>query len=134
MATFLSLFQGQPFEVQVPQSFNDGNIDFECVLTAQAEGLWLPRPGVDGDDIRHAKSTLAVPLCGRNTRPKKKGYRVDGVCAAGSGMALRPSTLLKFSGPLLRRPQQETTLAGMDDLVEKRPTSPVQRPMRWKQR
>ena len=61
VSTFLSLFQGQPFEVQVSQSFNDGNIDFEwhhgCVLTAKAESLWTPMPGVDAEDVRHMQSS-----------------------------------------------------------------------------
>ena len=39
VSTFLSLFQGQPFEVQLSQAFNDGNVDFQwrrgCVLTAK---------------------------------------------------------------------------------------------------
>ena len=43
VTTFLSLFQGQPFEVQVSQSFNDGNIDFEwhrgCVSDRQGQGF-----------------------------------------------------------------------------------------------
>ena len=30
VSTLLSLFTGHPFEVQVSQSFNDGNPDFEC--------------------------------------------------------------------------------------------------------
>ena len=45
--TFLSLFQGQPFEVQMSQAFNDGNADRGCVLTGKAKDLWKPLPGVD---------------------------------------------------------------------------------------
>ena len=42
--TFLSLFQGQPIEVAVSQSFHDGNVD-ACwnrgvAMTAKLEGLW----------------------------------------------------------------------------------------------
>eukprot|EP00973_Karenia_brevis_P081505 11297974-Karenia_brevis.AAC.1 len=47
VATFLSLFTGQPFEVQMSQSFNDGNADFEwrrgAVMTAKEKDLWLPK-------------------------------------------------------------------------------------------
>lgn len=62
--TFLSLFQGQPFEVQASQAFNDGNIDFEwhrgCLMTAKAKDLWKPLPGVDEEDIRHMKSRVLM--------------------------------------------------------------------------
>ena len=64
VTTFLSLFQGQPFEVQVSQSFNDGNIDFEWhhggLLTAKAESLWTPLAGVDAEDVRHMQSRLVL--------------------------------------------------------------------------
>ena len=67
VTTFLSLFQGQPFEVQVSQSFNDGNVDFEwhhgCVLTAKSEGLWAPAGCVDDEDIRHMKSRVLLFHC-----------------------------------------------------------------------
>ena len=64
VSTFLSLFTGQPFEVQVSQSFTDGNIDFKwqqgCVLTAKAEGLWQPLGCVSQEDIRHMQSRVIV--------------------------------------------------------------------------
>ena len=64
VATFLSQFQGQPFEAQMSQSFHDGNVDFEwhrgCVMTAKAAALWNPMDGVDAEDIRHMKSRLLV--------------------------------------------------------------------------
>lgn len=64
VSTFLSLFTGQPFEVQVSQSFTDGNIDFKwqqgCVLTAKAEGLWQPLGCVSQEDIRHMQSRVTV--------------------------------------------------------------------------
>ena len=62
--TLLSLFQGQPFEVQVSQSFNDGNIDFEwrrgAVVTAKEEGLWTPSRDVSAEDVRHLQSRFQV--------------------------------------------------------------------------
>ena len=46
VASFLSLFTGKPTEVQVSQSFNDGNADVQwrrgAVFTAKSEGLWNP--------------------------------------------------------------------------------------------
>ena len=64
VTTFLSLFQGQPFEVQVSQAFNDGNVDFEWrrggVLTAKAEKLWVPYGKVTEEDVRHMQSRVTV--------------------------------------------------------------------------
>ena len=66
-STQLSLFTGLPFEVQVSQSFNDGNVDFEwrrgSVVTAKEEGLWTPRRGVSEEDIRHLQSRFLVLRC-----------------------------------------------------------------------
>ena len=49
VASFLSLFIGKPTEVQVSQSFNDGNADVQwrrgAVFTAKSEGLWNPLTG-----------------------------------------------------------------------------------------
>ena len=46
VASFLSLFTGKPTEVQVSQSFNDGNADVQwrrgAVFTAKSEALWNP--------------------------------------------------------------------------------------------
>ena len=64
VSTFLSLFQGQPLEVQVSQAFHDGNMDFEwhrgCIMTAKAEGLWIPRGAVSQEDIRHMQSRVLM--------------------------------------------------------------------------
>ncbi|CAK9024990.1 Uncharacterized protein SCF082_LOCUS16872 [Durusdinium trenchii] len=124
VATFLSLFQGQPFEVQVSQSFNDGNVDFEwhhgCVLTAKAEGLWLPRPGVDGEDIRHMQSRLWQFNCVATVQHLKDTIP----CARCMCCWIRDGAATFDAAQVLRTvpvatPQKETTLAGMDDLVEK---------------
>ena len=65
--TFLSLFQGQPFEIKVSQSFSDGYEDFEwrrgAVMTAKALDLWKPRGEIDEEDIRHMKSRVEVFEC-----------------------------------------------------------------------
>ena len=64
VSTFLSLFTGQPFEVQVSQSFSDGNVDFQwrqgCLMTAKAEGLWQPMGCVSAEDIRHMQSRVNI--------------------------------------------------------------------------
>ena len=64
VSTFLSLGQGEPFEVQVAQSFHDGNVDFEwrhgAVLTAKESGLWAPWGVVNEEDIMHLQSRVDV--------------------------------------------------------------------------
>ena len=65
--TLLSLFTGLPFEVQVSQSFNDGNEDFEwrhgAVVTAKEDGLWTPAGSVSSEDVRHLQSRFEVFRC-----------------------------------------------------------------------
>ena len=44
VTTFLAMFQGQPFDVQVSQSFNDGHPEIVwrrgAAMTAKQDGLW----------------------------------------------------------------------------------------------
>ena len=67
VATFLSLFQGQPFEVQVSQSFHDGNVDFAwqrgCLMTAKSEDLWKTTQAVTPEDVRHMQSRVLQFEC-----------------------------------------------------------------------
>ena len=60
--TFLSLFIGKETEIQVSQSFNDGNLDVAwrrgAVFTAKAEGLWTPTAKVSVEDVRHLKNRV----------------------------------------------------------------------------
>ena len=62
VSLFLSLFIGQPTEVQVSQAFNDGNIDVAwnkgVVFTAKLEGLWEATPRVSDEDIRHMRNRV----------------------------------------------------------------------------
>jgi hypothetical protein len=80
VATFLSLFTGQPFEVQMSQSFNDGNEDFEwrrgCVMTAKEKDLWKPMGPVDAEDVEHMKSRVDIFPC----RAKLKNLKDTSVC------------------------------------------------------
>ena len=61
-STQLSLFTGLPLEIQVSQSFNDGNVDFEwrhgAVVTAKT-----PCRGVTEEDVRHLQSRFEVFRC-----------------------------------------------------------------------
>jgi len=73
--TFLSLFTGQPFEVQMSQSFNDGNEDFEwrrgCVMTAKEKDLWQPKGEVDSEDVEHMKTRCEMFPCKAKVRDLK---------------------------------------------------------------
>ena len=59
---FLSIFIGKSTEVQVSQSFNDGNLDVQwskgAVFTAKSEGLWVPAGGVSAEDVRHIRNRV----------------------------------------------------------------------------
>ena len=60
--TFLAIFNGQPFEVQVSQSFNDGHPRIKwnhpALMTAKEVGLWTPMGVVTAEDIRHMQSRV----------------------------------------------------------------------------
>ena len=60
--TFLSLFIGKETEIQVSQSFNDGNLDVAwrrgAVFTAKGEGLWTPTAKISAEDVRHLKNRV----------------------------------------------------------------------------
>ena len=62
VATFLSLFIGKHTEVQVSQSFSDGNFDVSwqrgVVFTAKEEGLWEPSSRVSAEDVRHLRNRV----------------------------------------------------------------------------
>ena len=62
VATFLSLFIGKHTEVQVSQSFSDGNFDVNwqrgVVFTAKEEGLWEPSARVSAEDVRHLRNRV----------------------------------------------------------------------------
>ena len=67
VTTYKKAFNGQFFEIQVPQSFHDGNKDFRwqrgCVFTNKLEGLWEPTRRVSEEDIRHLKSRVELFHC-----------------------------------------------------------------------
>ena len=61
-ATFLSLFIGKETEIQVSQSFNDGNLDVAwkrgVVFTAKEDGLWIPTARVPPEDAHHIRNRV----------------------------------------------------------------------------
>ena len=62
--TYLAMFEGKPFDVQVSQSFNDGHPEVVwrrgVAMTAKEEGLWDPVGGVSREDIRHMQSRMEI--------------------------------------------------------------------------
>ena len=71
--TFKKLFAGQWLEVQVSQSFNDGNVDMKwkkgAAITAPLEGLWDLQGSLTEEDVKHMKSrvmqfTASEPVAG----------------------------------------------------------------------
>lgn len=64
VATFLSAFNGDPFEVRVPQNAHDGNVDFAwkrgVVFTGKVSGLWAPSRQVSKEDIAHMQSRVVL--------------------------------------------------------------------------
>ena len=62
VSLFLSLFVGQYTEIQVSQSFNDGNKDVfwnrGVVFTGKQEGLWATTQRVSAEDVRHMRNRV----------------------------------------------------------------------------
>ena len=102
--TFLSLFQGLPFEVQASQSFNDGNIDWSwkrgAVITAKEKELWAPRSGVTEEDVKHMRSRVREFRFSTIPEGSRRGVQPcpccmarwirDGAAAADAAPALAP--------------------------------------------
>ena len=61
---FLAMFCGQPFSVQVSQSFNDGHpgIKYQkgAAMTAKEEGLWDPYGSISREEIRHMQARVEI--------------------------------------------------------------------------
>ena len=62
VADFLSMFNGDPFEIRVPQNTHDGNVDFMwkrgVAFTGKRDGLWTPSRRVSLEDINHMKARV----------------------------------------------------------------------------
>ena len=62
VTAFLAMFQQQPFDVQVSQSFNDGHPEIVwkrgAAMTAKEAGLWEPFGMVSREDVRHMQSRV----------------------------------------------------------------------------
>ena len=62
VSLFLTLFIGQWSEVQVSQSFNDGNKDVQWIrgalFTGKQEGLWEPTKTITAEEIQHMRNRV----------------------------------------------------------------------------
>ena len=67
--------------MNVSQSFNDGNVDFEwrrgAVVTAPEEGLWDDWGNVTPEDIRHVQNRFDKFLCRAVVRKLKDSDACD---------------------------------------------------------
>lgn len=129
VSTFLSLFTGQPFEIQVSQSFNDGNIDFQwnrgAVMTAKEQDLWKPFGDVTEEDVFHMQSRVEVFRCTakvpnlRSTEPCPAcmcTWIRDAAAAADARPALQP--VLPFEAAA-RDDAGHRSLVGLRELAAK---------------
>ncbi|CAE8679700.1 unnamed protein product [Polarella glacialis] len=64
---FLKAFNGDLFEIQVPQNAHDGNVDFRwtrgAAFTAKERGLFTPAEFVTAEDIFHIKARVHLFRC-----------------------------------------------------------------------
>lgn len=75
VTTFLAMFCGQPFDVQVSQSFNDGHPEVTwrrgVAMTAKDEDLWYPMGKVTREDIRHMQSRVVQFVATEQLAPEQ---------------------------------------------------------------
>ena len=105
VSLFLSLFVGQHCEIQVSQSFNDGNSDVRwqrgVAFTAKLEGLWEPTKAVSPEDIRHMRNRVrefhfSVPMADSSLKdvvscaPCMAKWVVNESKAGDAGSVLQP--------------------------------------------
>ena len=77
VTTFKKAFNGQWFELRVPQGFHDGNADFRwqrgCVFTNKLAGLWRTTANVSEEDLLHIKSRVELFHCSGEFKPAGHG-------------------------------------------------------------
>jgi hypothetical protein len=134
VVTFLKLAGGQSFEVQVSQSFQNGNADMRwtrgMVITAKDDGLWSLMEGVTAEDVRHMQSRVEV-FVASTTLPRNSLVDVPlcreswakwvvGSAAAFAARASRP-VLPLASGPVAAADLHEAfgSIHGFADLMAK---------------
>ena len=127
VTVFKKAFNGQWFEIQVPQSFHDGNVDFRwqrgAVFTNKLEGLWTPTRKVPQEDIRHIKSRVHLFECDSEFAPPGEVRPEIPQCAvhlckwivAG---AARFDAQAMVTQPILA-PTQESFVVGLREILAK---------------
>lgn len=82
---FLALFCGQPFNIQVSQSFNDGHPSGEyhkgAAMTAKEEGLWDPCGNVSREEIRHMQARVEIFRATHVVGETSDDFHVSPACA-----------------------------------------------------
>jgi hypothetical protein len=67
VSTYLSLFNGFPFEVKQSGSYHEANEDFAwhrgCLMTAKSKGLWDAYGEVSQEDVQHMKNRMYIFPC-----------------------------------------------------------------------
>ncbi|CAK9080890.1 Uncharacterized protein (Fragment) [Durusdinium trenchii] len=124
VSTFLSLFNGRPFEIRQSQAFKHGNEDFAwqkgCCLTAKDKELWLPWGAVSEEDVHHMKNRTQVFTCHavlkdlRRTEPCVPcmcQWICEGATQADARMALQSLPTIEPSLPAL-----ESIVEGLAEL------------------
>ena len=136
VAAYLSLFIGKHTEVQVSQSFHDGNLDVQwnrgVVFTAKEEGLWTATPKVPAEDIRHLRNRVEeYPF--RSIVPELKEVVSCAPCMArwilkfsDLSSAPGPAAVSVASAPAALPAMDFSCVSGFADLMEAaRLTGPV---------
>ena len=122
--TFCKAFNGQSFEIQVPQNVHDGNVDFRwskgAVFTSKAEDIWGLQPGVTAEDVAHMQARCEMFLCAGSIRRRVGGvphcrhhlaaWIHDGAAAFDARLA--------FAGPQPSRGAGSCSVSGLDALLE----------------
>jgi len=139
VVTFLKLTGGQCFEVQVSQSFQNGNVDLQwsrgAAMTAKDEGLWQPSGNVTVEDIRHMQSRVEqftatvilsrdalrdVPLCKESwalwVTSGSAAFAARTVPAAVADASGRRPDVRAASGPM---PATTDNVSGFADMMAK---------------
>ena len=125
VSTFLAMFQGQPFDVQVSQSFNDGHPEVTwkrgAALTAPLDGVWEPRGDVSYEDIRHMKSRVQQ-FEAHHVQPMEQLVKVPSCAASWARWLIVDSVAFAHRANSVARPllpkRRLPTLPIVDDVVE----------------
>lgn len=130
VSTILSLFNGLPFEVNVSQSFNDGNVDFEwrrgAIVTSPEEGLWDVWGEVTPEDVRHMRNRFEEFVCRAVVHKLKDSDACDvhmcqwikNAAAEADAQEVLHAPVLPVATDQASKPRERQELVGLSGLVE----------------